>query len=112
MDLTLASLLEVIERLGWTGGRTDLLMYSKYVLFKGIDTIIDEKRIWLGLKLNVYAPPFNPKLFTQTTERSNNNASHHDIERNLDKNIEEKINTTKDQKNTFQQIKQHKEPTK
>ena len=57
-------------------------------------------------------PPFNLKIFIQTTERSNNNASHHDIERNLDKNVEEKINTTKDQKNTFQQIKQHKEPTK
>ena len=62
--------------------------------------------------LNVYAPPFNPKTFIQTTERSNNNASHHGMERNLDKNVEEKINTSKDQKNIFQQIKQHNEPTK
>ena len=58
----------------------DLLTYPEYMIFKGIDTIIDEKRIRLDLKLNVYTPLFNPKIFTQTTERSNNNTSHHDIE--------------------------------
>ena len=61
MDLTIASLLDVVERLGWTGGKTDLLTYPEYVIYKGVDTIIDEKRIRLGLKLNVYTPPFNLK---------------------------------------------------
>jgi len=42
-----------------------LLTYPEYVLFKGIDTIIDEKRIRLGLKLNVYALPFNPTALIQ-----------------------------------------------
>ena len=65
MDLTIASLLDVVDRLGWIGGRTDLLTYPEYVIFKGIDTIIDEKRIRLGLKLNVYALPFNPKALIQ-----------------------------------------------
>ena len=61
MDLIIASLLDVVKRLGWTGERSDLLTYPEYVIFKGIDTIIDEKRIQLGLKLNVYALLFNPK---------------------------------------------------
>ena len=65
MDLTIASLLDVVDRLGWMGGRTDLLTYPKYVIFKGIDTIIDEKQIRLGLKLNVYVLPFNPKALIQ-----------------------------------------------
>ena len=65
MDLTISSLLDVVDRLGWSGGRTDLLTYPEYVLFKGIDTIIDEKRIRLGLKLNVYALPFNPTALIQ-----------------------------------------------
>ena len=77
--MTLALLLDVVERLGWTGGRTDLLTYPEYVIFKGIDTIIDEKRIRLGLKMNVYAHPFNPQTFTKETERPNNNASNHDM---------------------------------
>ena len=72
MELTIASLLDVVERLGWIGGRMDLLTYPEYVIFKAMDTLIDEKRICLGLKLNVYAPPFNPKTFRQTTERPNN----------------------------------------
>ena len=79
MDLIIASLLDIIERLGWTGERTDLLTYPEYVIFKGIDTIIDEKRIRLGLKMNVYAHPFNPQTFTKETERPNNNASNHDM---------------------------------
>ena len=41
----------------------DLLTYPEYVIFKGIDTLIDEKRIRLGLKLNVNAPLFNPQIF-------------------------------------------------
>ena len=60
MTLTIVSLLDVVNRLGWKGGRTDLLTYPEYVIFKGIDTLIDEKRIWLGLKLNIDAPLFNP----------------------------------------------------
>ena len=76
MELTLTSLLDVVERLGWTGGRTDLLTYPEYVIFKGIDTIIDEKRIRLGLKMNVYADPFNPQTFTKVTE---NNALNHEM---------------------------------
>ena len=56
-----------------------MLTYSEYVIFKGIDTIIDEKRIRLGLKMNVYAHPFNPQIFIKETERPNNNASNHDI---------------------------------
>ena len=67
IELTFESLLDVVDRLGWTGGRTDLLMYPEYIIFKGMDTIIDEK-IRLGLTLNVYAPPFNLKLVTQKTE--------------------------------------------
>ena len=63
--MTIASLLDVINRLGWIGGRMDLLTYPEYVIFKGIDTIIDEKRIRLGLKLNVYVLPFNSKALTQ-----------------------------------------------
>ena len=93
MDLTIASLLDVVDRLGWTGGRTDLLTYPEYVIFKGIDTIIDEKRIRLGLKLNVYAPPFNPKAFIQTTEIPNNNTSHHERKRSLAENEQKKITT-------------------
>jgi len=77
MDLTIASLLDIIERLGWSGGKTDLLTYPEYMIFKRIDTIIDEKRIHLGLKLNVYTLPFNPKTFTKTTERPNNTIDHH-----------------------------------
>ena len=76
MELTFESLLDVVDRLGWTGGRTDLLTYPEYVIFKGIDTIIDEKRIRLGLKMNVYADPFNPQIFTKVTE---NNASNHEM---------------------------------
>jgi len=61
----MSSLLDVVDMLGWSGGRMDLLTYPEYVLFKGIDTIIDEKRIRLGLKLNVYALPFNPTALIQ-----------------------------------------------
>ena len=63
--MTIVSLLDIVDRLGGIGGRTDLLMYPEYVIFKGIDTIIDEKRIRLGLKLNVYALPFNPNALIQ-----------------------------------------------
>ena len=63
MTLTIASLLDVVDRVGWKGGRTDLLTYPEYVIFKGIDTLIDKKRIRLGLKLNVNAPLFNPQIF-------------------------------------------------
>ena len=65
MELIFKSLLDVMERLGWTGGRTDLLTYPRYVIFKGIDTIIDEKRIRLGLKMNVYVDLFNRQTFTK-----------------------------------------------
>ena len=43
-------------------GQEDLLMYQEYVIFKGLDTIIDEHCIQLGLKWNVLAAPFNPKI--------------------------------------------------
>ena len=56
-----------------------MLTYPEYVIFKGIDTIIDEKRICLGLKMNVYAYPFNPQTFTKETERPNNNVSNHNM---------------------------------
>ena len=65
MDFTISSLLDVVDRLGWSGGRADLLTYPEYVLFKGIETIIDEKRIRLGLKFNVYVLPFNPTALIQ-----------------------------------------------
>ena len=32
------------------------------MIFKGLDTIIDEHRIRLGLKWNVLTAPFNPKI--------------------------------------------------
>ena len=79
MTLTIASLLDVVDRLGWKGGRTDLLTYPEYVIFKGIDTLIDKKRIRLGLKLNVDAPLFNPQTFTNETKRPNNNNLNHDM---------------------------------
>ena len=69
MTLTIALLLDVVDRLGWRGERTDLLTYPEYVIFKGIDTLIDEKRIQLGLKLNVDALLFNPQTFIQIIER-------------------------------------------
>ena len=81
MDLTIASLLDVVDRLGWMGGRTDLLTYPEYVIFKGIDIIIDEKRIRLGLKLNVYALPFNPEALIQkspTIDQDDNNKDKQD----------------------------------
>ena len=65
MELTIALLLDIVDRLRWMRERSDLLTYPEYVIFKGIDTIIDEKQIWLGLKLNVYALPFNPKALIQ-----------------------------------------------
>ena len=43
MDLIIASLLDIIERLGWSGGKTDFLTYPEYMIFKGMDTIIDKK---------------------------------------------------------------------
>ena len=58
-----------------------MLTYPEYVIFKGIDTIIDEKRICLGLKLNVYVAPFNQKTFIQTTERPNNTTDNYDEKR-------------------------------
>ena len=82
------------------------------MIFKGIDTIIDEKRIRLGLKLNVYAPPFNLKIFTQTTERPNNNAPNHDMKRPPTKNVQEEINISKEQHNTLQENEQYNKPTK
>ena len=81
MDLTIASLLNVVDRLGWMGGRIDLLTYLEYVIFKGIDTIIDEKWIRLGLKLNVYALPFNPEAFIQKSpiiDKDDNNKDKQD----------------------------------
>ena len=75
-------------------------MYSKYVIFKEIDTIIDETQIRLGLKWNSYAPPFNPKTFSQTTERLNNSTSHHDMKRTSSKNIPEEINQSIDPNHT------------
>ena len=65
MELTIASLVDAVERLGWIGGKTGLLTYPEYVIFKGIDTIIDEKRIRLGLKFNVEALPFNPQAIIE-----------------------------------------------
>ena len=112
MDLTLASLFDVVDRLGWTGGRTDLLTYPEYVIFKGIDTIIDEKRIRLGLKLNVYAPPFDPKTFTQITERPNNNNLHHNMKQPPTKNVQEERNTSKKQNKTLQENEQFTKSTK
>ena len=56
-----------------------MLTYLEYIIFKGIDTLIDEKRIWLGLKLNVDVPLFNPQTFTNETKRPNNNNLNHDM---------------------------------
>ena len=100
MDLTIASLLDVVDRLGWIGGRTDLLTYPEYVLFKGIDTIIDEKRIRLGLKLNVYALPFNPQALAQ--ERSVIDHEH----TNEETKEESKIKTIKHKTNTQRQTQE------
>ena len=94
MDLTIASLLDVVDRLGWIGGKTDLLTYPEYVLFKGIDTLIDEKRIRLGLKLNVYALPFNLKALIQESSIIN----HEDI--NGENQERNKITSTKHNTNT------------
>jgi len=57
----------------------DLLTYPEYIIFKGIDTLIDEKRIRLGLKLNVDVPLFNPQTFTNETKRPNNNNLNYDM---------------------------------
>ena len=88
MDLTIASLLDVVDRLRWIGGRTDLLTYPEYVIFKEIDTIIDEKQIRLGLKLNVYALPFNLKALIQ----KNSNIDQED--KNENKKEEQQITST------------------
>ena len=76
-----------------------------------MDTIIDEKRIYLGLILNVYIPSFNPKIVTQKTEKPNNNASHQDIKGSSTKKVQEKININIDQNTTLQENKQYNELT-
>ena len=111
MHLTIASLLDVVNRSGWTRGRADLLTYPEYVIFKGIDTIIDETRISLGLKWNADAPLFNPKIFLQTTEWANNSTSHYDMKRTSSKNVLEEINQSIDHNHTLQE-KQYNESTK
>ena len=94
MYLILASLLDVVDRLEWIRGRmNDLLMYPKYMIFKGIDTIIDEKRICLGLKWNVYAPPFYPETFSQITNILNKEPSEHNCIEEL--NNDQSINVGK-----------------
>ena len=90
----------------------DLLTYPEYVIFKGMDTIIDEKRIRLGLKLNVYTAPFNLKTFTQTIKRLNNTTDIHNKKWLSAKNVQEKITTSTNQKNTIKDNKHHKESTK
>ena len=93
MTLTIVSLLDVVDRLGWRGGRTDLLTYPEYVIFKGIDTLIDKKRIRLGLKLNVDAPLFNPQTFTKEIEGLNNNNLNHDMKQtSTTRDIRKEIN--------------------
>ena len=77
-----------------------------------MDTLIDEKRIRLGLKLNVYTQLFNPKAFTQTMERPNNNTSYYDMKWLSAKNVQEKITTSINQNNTLQDNKHHNESTK
>ena len=89
----------------------DLLTYPEYVIFKGMDTIIDEKRIQLGLKMNVYAPSFNLKAFTQTIERQNNNTSYHDRKRSSAEIEQEKITTRINQNNIPQDNKEQNELT-
>ena len=67
-----------------------------------MDTIIDEKRIRLGLKLNVYVPLFNLKAFTQITERLNNNTLHQERKKWSAKNEQKKIPTRINQNNILQ----------
>ena len=89
-----------------------MLTYPEYVIFKGIDTIIDEIRIHLDLKLNVYVPPFNPKTFLQTIDIPNNITSYNYMKWSSAKNLQEKITKSTDQNNTLQDNKQHNESTK
>ena len=90
----------------------DLLTYPEYVLFKGMDMIIDEKRIRLGRKLNVYVLPFKPEIFTQTTERLNNTTYQYNKKQLSPKKEQDKINININQKNTIQDNKHQKESIK
>ena len=62
MYLILATLVDTLDRLEWKKRQENLLTYQEYVIFKGLDTIIDEHRICIGLKWNVQAAPFYPKI--------------------------------------------------
>ena len=82
------------------------------MIFKGIDTIIDEIWIRLGLKWNVYVPLFDPKIVSQITDIPNNITSHNYTKWSSAKNLQEKITKSTDQNNTLQDNKQHNELTK
>ena len=75
-----------------------MLTYPEYVLFKGIDTIIDEKRIRLGLKLNVYALPFNPTVLIQKISNIDK-----EEDNNEDKPATKQITSIKNNTNTPKQ---------
>ena len=109
MKLTLASLLDVVDRMGWSKEGLGLLTYPEYVIFKGMDTIIDETRIRLGLKWNVHAPPFYPKTdkHITTTDIPNNIASHNYEKQPATKNLMEDVNRSIEGNETLKDYQQN-----
>ena len=109
MNLTLASLLDVVDRLGWTKESSGFLTYPEYVIFKGTDTIIDETRIRLGLKWNVCAPPFYPKIdkHITTTDIPNNIASHNYGKQPATNNLMKEINKSIERNETSQECQRN-----
>ena len=104
--MTLASLLDVVDRIRWTKA---LLTYPDYVTFKGIDTIIDETRMRLGLKWNAYVPPFYPKTdgHITTTDMQNNVTSHNYGKQPATQNLMEEINRSIERNETLKEYQQN-----
>ena len=66
MELTLETLVQIIDKLEYKIGQASLLTYLDFVILKGIETVIDIQHVRYGLKWNVRAAKFYLKSHSQS----------------------------------------------
>ena len=66
MELTLETLVQIIDKLEYKIGQASLLTYPDFVILKGIETVIDIQHMRYSLKWNVHAATFYPKSHSQS----------------------------------------------
>ena len=72
IELILRTQVETIKELGCKIRQTSFLEYPDYVIFRGLETVIDTKRMQFILKLSICTVFFTSKGLSQTGKESEN----------------------------------------